>query len=200
MQNNKAIKTAFLISLMGHCLFLGMPGINTILYQNKQPEDVVIRVEIEKYPLLPDINMMGEKKKLKEIAKEEKSPEPKLKEDFNEAMIEKSDLSKEIIEVINPQDEAILRYQDMVKRKIQESRRYPPWAKKQEFEGISYLAFTLLSSGIIKDIRINRSSGFHILDKEAISTVKRASPFKPIPEKFNHSSLTIEVALVFQLE
>ncbi|MCD4779505.1 MAG: energy transducer TonB [Candidatus Omnitrophica bacterium] len=44
------------------------------------------------------------------------------------------------------------------------------------------------------------SSGFKILDKEAISTVKRAAPFRPIPRKFNRSSLTIEVTLVFQLK
>lgn len=200
MQSNKAIKTAFLVSLMGHCLFLGTPGINMISRRHKEPENVVVRIEIEKPPLLPDIDVMGEEKKLKEIVKEEKFPEPKPEERTKEVMLEKPEPPKEIIEVKNPQEEAVLRYQDMVKHKIESCRKYPNWAKKQGYEGISYLTFTLLSSGMIQDIKTINSSGFDILDKEAISTVKRASPFKPIPEKFNCSNLTMEVALVFKLE
>jgi protein TonB len=200
MKDNRAIKTAFLISLMGHCLFLGMPGVNMVLHQNKLPEDVVVRVEIEKPPLLPEIDVMGEEKKLKEIVKEEKLPEPEPEEEIDEVVAEKTELPKEIIEVINPQEEAMLRYQDMVKQRIESCRQYPRWARKQEFEGISYIIFTLLSNGIVSDMKVVHSSGFDILDKEAISTVKRASPFKSIPEKFNCSSLTMEVAIVFQLE
>ncbi len=189
-----------MISLIGHCLFLGMPGINMISRQDKKPEDIVVRIEIEKPPLLPKIDVMGEEKKLKEIAKEEKLPEPEPEEQINEVMIEKPEPPKEIIEVINPQEEAMLRYQDMVKQKIESCRRYPSWAKKQGFEGVSYITFTLLSSGMIQGIKIIHSSGFDILDEEAVSTVKRASPFKPIPEKFNCSSLIMEVAIVFQLK
>ena len=69
MQSSRAVRTAFLISLMGHCLFLGMPGINMISPQHKEPENVVVRIEIEKPPLLPKIDVMGEEKKLKEIVK-----------------------------------------------------------------------------------------------------------------------------------
>ncbi|MBU4251782.1 MAG: hypothetical protein KJ647_02190, partial [Candidatus Omnitrophica bacterium] len=74
MQSNRAIKTAFLISLMGHCLVLGMPGVNMASHQDSPPEDVVVKVEIEKPPLLPKIDVMGEEKKLKEIVKEEELP------------------------------------------------------------------------------------------------------------------------------
>lgn len=106
---------------------------------------------------------------------------------------------KENLEVLNPDDEAMLRYQDMVKQKIESCRRYPSWARKQEFEGISCVTFILLANGSIKDISQVYSSGFKILDKEAISTVERAGPFKPIPKKFHCSYITIKVALVFQL-
>jgi len=200
MQNNRAIKAAFLISLMGHCLFLGMPGINMVSHQDKLPEDVVVRIEIEKPPLLPDIDVMGEEKKLEEIVKEEELPEPEPEEQIEEVIIEKPEPPQEIVEVINPQEEAILRYQDMVKQRIEETRRYPSWAKRQGIEGVSHLIFTLLSNGAVQDIKLIKSSGFDILDKEAFSTVQRASPFKPIPMKFNCSTLTMEVALVFQLK
>ena len=101
---------------------------------------------------------------------------------------------------INLKEELMLNYQKAVKEKIEDCRRYPYWARKQGFEGTVHLKFTILSTGGVKDIKIIKSSGFNILDKEAISTVKRASPFPPIPEKINRSTLTIEVSLVFQLK
>lgn len=210
MRNNRAIKIAFLISLAGHCLFLGMPGINILPYQNKLQEDITVRIEIEKVQLLPEIDVIGKEKKFppktgqslteKKIIKEENPQEPKPEEKIKEEIAENPEPLKKIIAVKNPQEEAMLRYQDMIKQKIESCRKYPNWAKKQRFEGISFLTFTLLSSGMIQDIKITHSSGFDILDKEAISTVKRASPFKPIPEKFNCSNIIIEVSLVFTLK
>jgi len=101
---------------------------------------------------------------------------------------------------INLKEELMLNYQKAVKEKIENCKRYPKWARKQGFEGTVHLKFTILSTGAVKDIKIIKSSGFNILDKEAISTVKRASPFPPIPKKINCSTLTIEVSLVFQLK
>ncbi len=198
MQSDRTIRSAFLISLIGHCLFLGVPGINMVSSQHKKPEDVAVRIEVEIPQLLPKIDVMGEEKKLKEIVKEEEPPGSK--EENKEAVIEKPELPKEIVEVRNPQEEAMLRYQDMVKQRIEEARRYPSWAKRQRIEGVSCLRFTLLSNGEAQDIKIVRSSGFDILDKEAVSTVRRASPFKSIPEKFNCSTITMELAIVFRLK
>jgi len=220
ISDENLIKITFVFSLLAHCLFLGMPGFNLSKPQAEKPDEISVQIDIEKPPLLPKIDIMGKEKKLKEIVKEklpepesepEPEPEPQPEE---EKIVEESEQQseeivieeakpvppKEIVEVINPQEEAILRYQDMIKQKIESHRKYPNWAKKQGFEGVSYITFTLLSSGIIYDIKIIHSSGFDVLDKEAISTVKRASPFKPIPEKFNCSSLTMEVALVFRLK
>jgi protein TonB len=176
-----------------------MPGINIALHQDKQPADVVVRIEIEKPPLLPDIDVMGEEKKLKETVKEEKPPEPEPEEEIEEVIAERPEPPKEIVEVIDPQDDAILRYQDMVKRKIQVSRRYPPWAKKQGFEGIVHITFVVLSNGEVKDITVRHSSGFKILDREAIATIKRASPFPLIPKNIHRLSLQMDVSIVFKL-
>jgi len=104
------------------------------------------------------------------------------------------------VEVINPQKEAMLRYQDMVKQKIESCRRYPPWAKKQGIEGTVHLKFTILSTGAARDIKIIKSSSFNILNEEAISTIKRAQPFPPIPEEIKVSSLPMEVSIVFTLQ
>jgi len=201
VSDERIIKIAFFCSLLTHCLFLGMPrfNLNTPRAQ-KLEEDITVEIEIERPPLLPKIDVMGEEKKLREIVKEEKPPEPEPEEQINEVMAEKPEPPKEIVEVINPQEETMLRYQDMIKQKIESCRRYPNWAKKQGFGGIVNLIFIILSDGQSRDIEIIHSSGFAILDNEAVATIKRTSPFLPIPKKFNRSQLRMEVAVVFKLK
>lgn len=205
MLNDKVTRTAFLISLTGHCLFLGSSGFSfRQLQYEKQPEELTVNVEIERPVLLPKIDIMGQERKFKEV--EQKQEQPKLEsqpQPLPEEIIIQQSLQERVeekVEVINPDKDAMLRYQDIVKQKIESCRRYPVWAKRQGLEGVCYLTFTLLSNGMIQDIKIIHSSGFDILDEEVVSTVKRASPFKPIPEKFNCSSLLMEVAIVFQLK
>lgn len=205
MRNDRIVGAAFLISFAGHCLFLGIPGNNLRLPREiKNPEELMVSVEIEKPALLPKIDIIGEEKKFKEVIEKPKQPEPESKPHpwLEEIAVEGpyKDSIKEKFEVIDSAKEAMLRYQDMVKQKIESCRRYPHWAKEQGLEGVSCLVFTLLSNGMVQDIKLIRSSGFGILDKEAVSTVKRASPFFPIPAKLNCSSFTMEVSLVFKLE
>ena len=214
----RIIKVAFLFSLLAHCLFLGMPGFNLNSSQSKRPEEISIQIEIEKSSLLPKIDVMGEEKKLKEIVKKEKvfKPEsqirkkknveveeskPKLEKEIEEIIEElKPELPGEVVEVINSQKEAMFRYQDMIKQRIESCRKYPNWAKKQGLEGIVYLTFIVLANGQIRDIEIIRSSEFEILNDEAVFTVKRASPFPPMPRKFNRLFLNMEVVIAFKLK
>jgi len=96
-------------------------------------------------------------------------------------------------------NKALLRYQDRVKQRIEQCKKYPRWAKRQGFEGIVHLSFTILANGEAKNIRVVQPSQFDILNREAIATVNRASPFLPIPEDFNRSYVEMEVAIVFKL-
>ena len=209
MFNDRITKVAFLVSLSGHLLLFSMPGFNLEACQVQKPEDISIVLRMEIPPLLPEINVLGEEKKLKEIIEEEElpepepepvpepEPEPEPKEIVMDAPLREP--RKEHVEVIDPQEEAMLRYQDMIRQRIEAHRRYPRWAKQQGFEGTACLSFIVLANGQAKNIRIIRPSGFTILDNEAVSTVRRASPFPPIPEKLNRSQLDIEVAITFIL-
>ncbi len=204
MLNDKVIRTAFLISFVGHCLFLGMPGISVRSTQLNKSEDITVKIEIEKPPLLPKIDVMGEEKKLKEIVEEPKplEPEPEFIPQPEEIVMEQviEEPSKEKIEVINPAQEAMLRYQDMVKQRIEEVRRYPSWAKRQGIEGIVDLSFIVLSNGMSQDVKIIHSSGSKLLDEEAVETIKRANPFPPIPKEISTSSVQMEVSIIFTLQ
>lgn len=210
-------------------VFLGIPGFNLSIPQSLEEPVASIQITIEIPPLLPKIEVLGEEKKLKtedrrqktEDRKEQKhlpepqlEPEPKSKPEPEpeplsptlaprpeEIMIEElpEELREENIKVVNPADEAMLRYQDMVKQRIESQRRYPAWAKKQGWEGDVYLTFVVISCGQVRDVKIVQSSEFDILDKEAVSTIKRASPFPPLPETILFKWVEMEVSLVFAL-
>ena len=190
-------RETFLLSIAFHCLLLGIPLFNLVAPKQIKPEkEITVEIEIEKPSLLPKIDVMAEEKKFKEIQPppEEPEPEPEVEEAIEEIK------NEEHIEVINPEEEAMLRYQDMLKQKIESCRRYPRWAKNQGFEGITQLVFMVLSNGSAQDIKVVQSAGYKILDREAVLTVERASPFPPIPSTFNLSFLKIEVEIVFRLK
>ena len=203
MPNDSIIKVALIFSLTGHCLLLGVPGFNFSSGLVKKPEEVTVRIEIEKPQLIPKIDVMGDEKKLKEITEVPKQPKPEPKPEIQpeEIIVEEppKEPIKEKVEVIDPAQEAILRYQDMVKQEIESCRRYPYWAKRQGIEGAVAITFTVLSDGSAYNIRVTRSSGHRILDDETIAMVNRASPFPPIPAKFKLSEFRMEVTIVFDL-
>jgi len=204
MLNDKVIRTTFIISLAGHLFLLGMPGFNPSSFQVEKPDKITVRIEIEKPLLLPKIDVMGEEKKLQEIEEKQKEPEPKPKLEPQPEEIVMEELPKEPIkekvEVFDPVQETMLRYQDMVKQRIEEVRRYPYWAKRQGIEGAVSLSFIVLSNGMNQDVEIVRSSGSKVLDEEAAATIKRANPFPPIPNEIGTSFVQMEVSIVFTLQ
>ena len=201
------ISAAFLISFSGHCLLLGVPGFNQRLpLEIKKVEDmhdIKISFEKDRPALLPKIDTMGEEKKFKKVEQKPEPPRPELKPQplSEQAAVQQTPQERieEKLEVNSLDKEAMLRYQDMVKQRIEEVRRYPLWAKKQGVEGITYLYFIILPNGIAKDVRVVASSGSKILDEEAVATVKRATPFHPVPQEISRSSVSMTVAIVFSL-
>ena len=197
MLKNRAIGTTFIISLIGHGLFLGMPTFNLNTPKLERPKELTLQIEIEKPSLLPKIERMGKKKKIKEIIKKPE-PERQVEEVALQEAIPRP--VKERVEVLNPTDEALLRYQDIVKQKIEEVRKYPEWAKEQGIEGIAHLRFIILANGNSQETKLVHSSGSKILDQEAIATIQRAFPFPPFPKEIASSSIQMEVSLVFTLK
>lgn len=195
MLKDRVIGTTFVISLISHGLFLAGPSFNLNTPKPEKPKEFTLQIEIEKPSLLPKTERMGEEKKIKEVIE---NPEPER--EVKEVALEKVKSAKERVKVLTPSSEAMLRYQDMVKQRIEEARRYPDWAKEQGVEGAVHLSFIILANGNGQKIKLIRSSGSKILDQEAIATIKSASPFPPLPEEVASSSIQTEVSLVFTLK
>ncbi len=82
-------------------------------------------------------------------------------------------------------------YFDSIKRAIEIEWQYPEPALRQGLQGILILEFTVSGSGNLQRTRLMRSSGFPVLDEEAIRAVQAASPFHPIPPWIGKNRLDI---------
>jgi protein TonB len=58
---------------------------------------------------------------------------------------------------------------------------YPPMARKMRWSGKVIVAFTIVEDGTIHGIRVAETSGFPILDKSAMETVRSVAPFPKPP-------------------
>lgn len=63
---------------------------------------------------------------------------------------------------------------------IQKRMNYPKIAQQMGWEGKVVVSFIVCADGYAKDVRIKEGSGVEMLDRNAIETVKKASPF-PMP-------------------
>ncbi len=195
MFKDKIMRITFLLSLTGHLLFLGTSfnlSSNLPIEENRKELEIVY-IKMEKPLLLPKIDVLGEEKKLANGKLQMANCERPDGETDEQLGISNTQL-------IDPAEEAMFRYQDMVKQRIEEVRRYPAFAKRQGVEGTVHLNFQVLSNGLSKDIRIISRSGSNILDEEAVATIQRANPFPSIPAKINQDFVTMEVAIVFALD
>ena len=68
-----------------------------------------------------------------------------------------------------------------IRDKILKNISYPILARRMGWQGKVQVSFIIASDGSVKDIRIIQSSGFEILDRKAIETVKETAPFPKPP-------------------
>lgn len=82
-----------------------------------------------------------------------------------------------------------------IRDRVMASLRYPPMARRQGWRGVVRVEFTLLSSGQVQDLRILQSSGYPLLDRQALRAVEEAAPFSPPT-----AAATITLPIRFRLE
>ncbi len=58
---------------------------------------------------------------------------------------------------------------------------YPPLARRMGWSGKVTLSFVVAEDGSVRDIQIIERSGYEILDRSAVETVKRSAPFPKPP-------------------
>ncbi len=91
------------------------------------------------------------------------------------------------------------RFAQDVRRKIESRKRYPLAARKSMTEGRVGVKMTILKDGQLERTEIIESSGYAILDKAALESVRRSAPFPPFPEEVERKRVQMNIYLVFKI-
>ncbi len=73
---------------------------------------------------------------------------------------------------------------------------YPPVARRMGWEGTVVVSFVLTPEGRVEESKVERSSGFKLLDRNALKVVMLASKDFPRPKR----RVVVEVPIVYRLE
>jgi len=76
-----------------------------------------------------------------------------------------------------------------------ESLVYPKIARKMGWLGEVHVSFLLDTDGTVREVEIDKSCGFPVLDKCAVKTIKKASP---LPE--SEVAVKIIIPIVYNLD
>lgn len=102
---------------------------------------------------------------------------------------------------VAPPSEAdpLSRYAAMVRKRIEEKRRYPPWARRNGWQGKVVLNFVIRSDGHLSHVEVVESSGHRLLDEAGKEAIQRANPFPPLPMQ-EKESFQLRIPIFFKLE
>lgn len=175
----KRINESYVCFVLSFVVHAGVFGAGALNFPDSLKEhETEIIFEIERPERLPEVYHLAEEKKVERIIKEKK--------------IEES--------VSDEKTASLLRYQDSIKQKIQEKKRYPRWAMRARHQGVALVVFDVKPGGDIGNLKLRQSSGFKELDQEAQDVVRRAAPFLGFPQGMEVQKITIEVNIVFMLD
>ncbi len=96
-------------------------------------------------------------------------------------------------------DKRYVSYAKVIKQALMAQWQYPPEAKDNLIEGTTFLMFTLSRDGTLLDLKVMNSSGYPVLDNEAVRTVKAAAPFPAFPGSVTVARLHIKANFDYRL-
>jgi len=92
-------------------------------------------------------------------------------------------------------------YKNAVREAILQQRKYPRQARRKRLQGTSIIAFHILRTGVVGDLRIVQSSGAKQLDEAALNAVRQVRGFPPFPLGIKKQRWEFtEVPVVFEID
>jgi len=88
-------------------------------------------------------------------------------------------------------------WEGLVLGALNKVKRYPRIASFRRQQGVPYIRFVMDREGKVLSVRLERSSGFPVLDDEAIALPKRASPLPKPPNDMTGNTLELVVPVEF---
>ena len=91
------------------------------------------------------------------------------------------------------------RYLDEIAQQIARHKSYPRAARRRGEQGQVMIRFVIKRSGELGNLEITETSGSRRLDRAALKTLRRAAPFRAIPEVLGRDHWAITVPVSFSL-
>lgn len=91
-------------------------------------------------------------------------------------------------------------YNNALWGKIGKFKQYPKIAQMRGWQGEVIVELLLDGNGKLKSKKILTSSGYEVLDKQALEMIDKATPFPSPPEALHASTFSITVPIPFKLE
>ncbi len=110
---------------------------------------------------------------------------------------EEDESSDEELISIDTQEFKYVSYFATIKEQIEKVYSYPVEAMRKGIDGMPFLRFTISKKGKLVGIQVLNTSGYKILDDAAIKALKKASPYKPIPDTINKNKLNVGVTFSY---
>jgi len=98
-----------------------------------------------------------------------------------------------------PDAEGLRGYRLALAREARRSWRYPQQALDEKWQGTTDIRIELLSGGHLSSVRVERTSGYAVLDGAALQMMSRAATSAQIPASITSDSLSIVVPVKFSL-
>jgi TonB family protein len=166
--------------------------------------------ELQKFPWLGDVPVLGMFFRHKHLKKGSGSSDREDVELFitlTPRIVSQGGTAKEVRKDSAPEkyynEEAQspeYRYSQLAQARILEKLSYPPSAKSSGFQGITTLGLRFSYKGDLLESKIESSSGYKILDDNALKTARRVSPYPPFPPAIADRELWVNIPIAYQLD
>jgi len=181
LSRRRVITVTFFLSMVIHvATIVSFPGIFSIMGLGKKLR--AYKVDLIRPPV-------------KEIMKQSKKEQTPVSQIHSEP----PQIVREATISLDTRDAAYQPYTKVIKERIFSHWTYPLSAQQKFIQGNLLIVFRLDRKGSLTESRIARSSGYPILDEQALGAISLASPFPPFPENIPVQFLNINASFAYRL-
>jgi protein TonB len=83
--------------------------------------------------------------------------------------------------------------------KVESVLRYPELAVVSNYHGLVFIRFDIMKDGSLGILELLKSSGYKILDDEALRSIRDSAPFQPLPPEWNMDRYPIRAVVIFYM-
>lgn len=99
-----------------------------------------------------------------------------------------------------PATKGAVTWQGSLLARLERAKRYPFLARSRRQQGVVLLHFTMDRNGTVLTAEIKKSSGYDLLDQEALAMIGRAQPLPPPPAEVAGDPVDLVVPVEFFLD